>query len=170
MKKPFVYLVCICIMSLVGCGDDPVPTVPDEQKAIILTVKDDKGSIIDSAYFYYSCITNGMNSCNLGEHLMPLRVDTLTSTQVFPQPSATECKVIFSVPEEDNYSISLLDYQKRMITVHLSARLEQGNYTIEVPSYDGDKRLPSGVYYVEIKNSRKTSYTKIVFETFTEFP
>lgn len=170
MNRRYIYLVCICIMALVACGDDPIAQNDDRSTSLMLSVKDDKGNPIADAGFYYTCVTQLTESCDLGSHLTTLHKDTISTVKVAPLPATQQTFLGFSVQQSDNYSIKLLDYNKNLLNVIHSGVMVAGEFTIGIPVESNGKILPSCVYYVELKNSKTTVYKKIVFETFSSHP
>lgn len=169
MKSVFFALVISFV--IVGCGDDKVPTIPEQQEgAITLTIKDEKGMPISDAGIYYNCVAQLGGSCDLGTHITELQKDTVSSILVTPLPASEQMFVWFLIPKSDHYTARLLDYNKNFLDTVYDAVAQPGQYSISVSTELDGKRLPSGVYYLELKNSKTTVYKKMVFETFRFYP
>ena len=115
-----VFFILVISFVIVGCGDDKVPTIPEQQEgAITLTVKDEKGIPIPNAGFYYNCVAQLGESCDLGTHITELRKDTVSSIWVAPLPALQQMFVRFSIPKGDNFKVKTVRLQQTSLEYNI---------------------------------------------------
>ena len=84
--------------------------------------------------------------------------DQIEITNVFPNPFNPITQIEFSIPDNMNIQINILDIQGRNIKSILNDEYSRGNHRIEINAND----LSSGVYFIELIGNSSTDFSKII--------
>lgn len=78
--------------------------------------------------------------------------------QNFPNPYNSETKILFTLKDNTEISLTIYDISGRLVSKLLQGRLQPGNHSIIFKS----ENLPSGVYFYTLKSSEYSETKKMV--------
>ncbi len=79
-------------------------------------------------------------------------------SKVYPNPFNPVTTIEFTIPDYSPLSIKILNLQGRVVETIVDENYEPGSYSIKYNATN----LSSGVYFVELKNTKHVSYSKII--------
>ena len=88
--------------------------------------------------------------------IAPQGAEATPGPEVFPNPSLSDNNIKFSLKEEEQVIISLLDSQGRLIKILLNDTLAAGKHQIKVPLSD----FSSNVYFYKVSKTSGTELKK----------
>ena len=96
-----------------------------------------------------------MKSASNKDYSIPNQVSI---SNIYPNPFNPTTTIDFSVPDNTQLTINIIDLQGRVVDILVEDNYASGNYSIQ---YNAN-HLSSGVYFVELKDKSAAVYSKII--------
>ncbi|HEY2721425.1 MAG TPA: alpha-amylase family glycosyl hydrolase [Chitinophagaceae bacterium] len=81
--------------------------------------------------------------------------------RVYPNPVGQTATIALNIPETGNVQVNMMNIMGQRLQTIQSGFLVKGNYFIEL---NNDKKLPSGVYLIDVKTKTSSGIAKIVLQ------
>ncbi len=112
-------------------------------------------SFILQSGFWYAASSSIVTSIQQREDYLPLQFHL---EQNFPNPFNPVTQIRFSIPEENDVTLTIYDILGRMVSVLINDVLQPGEYTV---SFEAGK-LPSGVYIYRLQSGLQVSQKRMI--------
>jgi hypothetical protein len=80
-----------------------------------------------------------------------------------PNPFSSETRIRFEVRARQRVRAVLYDSQGRMLDILFDREVDPGLIDLRWDGTGGEKEVPSGIYFVEVRTERRSASSKLVF-------